>query len=548
MTAILGWLLAGGGALLIALLAIPRELWKRWRARIVDSLDQLLQRLFSRFGTRYRESLLTRLRFTEVKGLMTLGSATPEFDEIYVDVSLAPRPTHQQPKGVLGQPPPRGSGQPIEYFLQRSQPGILAVLGVPGSGKTTLLQRTARQACRRRLWRRRKLPILLYLRDHVDSIIANQTVSLAELARRPLARYGLREPPEWLERRLRRGGCLVLLDGLDEVVREKDRRQVSNWVEDQTNRYSKNRYIITSRPHGYGNAPIAGAAVLQILSFTPEQVAHFVHAWYFAVEQRRADSLRETAQSRAESAANDLLRRLHRTPELDDLTVNPLLLTMIANVHRYRGALPNSRADLYYEICQVVMERRPLGTEVDTDTREMPLRALAFSMMQLHVPDLSRADVIATIATVLQPACPELSAEDYVTNVVNNGLLIERETDTYAFAHLTFQEYLASAHIRDHGATEMLIEYVNDDWWNETTLLYAARSNADAIVETCLESGSLNALELAFGCEEMRRDLPFDLKMRLHELLDSTHDEPELQRLIAKIKIRRRLTGKDWWV
>jgi hypothetical protein len=31
---------------------------------------------------------------------------------------------------------------------------------------------------------------------------------------------------------------------------------------------------------------------------------------------------------------------------------------MIATVHRYRGALPGSRVDLYGEICQVMLWRR----------------------------------------------------------------------------------------------------------------------------------------------------------------------------------------------
>ena len=59
----------------------------------------------------------------------------------------------------------------------------------------------------------------------------------------------------------------------------------------------------------------------------------------------------------SESAAG-LLKLLRDNPALYDLTVNPLLLTMIATVHRYRGALPGSRADLYGEICQVMLSRR----------------------------------------------------------------------------------------------------------------------------------------------------------------------------------------------
>jgi hypothetical protein len=49
------------------------------------------------------------------------------------------------------------------------------------------------------------------------------------------------------------------------------------------------------------------------------------------------------AQQAAEEA-QDLLSRLRSRPTLYELATNPLLLTMIAHVHHYRGALPGSRA------------------------------------------------------------------------------------------------------------------------------------------------------------------------------------------------------------
>ena len=64
------------------------------------------------------------------------------------------------------------------------------------------------------------------------------------------------------------------------------------------------------------------------------------------------------AQARAAAGADNLVRRLEQVPALYDLTVNPLLLTMIVNIHRFRGALPDSRTDLYAEICQVMLGRR----------------------------------------------------------------------------------------------------------------------------------------------------------------------------------------------
>ncbi len=52
------------------------------------------------------------------------------------------------------------------------------------------------------------------------------------------------------------------------------------------------------------------------------------------------------------------------------------------------------------------------------------------------------------------------------------GLLVEREAGTYAFAHLTFQEYLAARAIADRDDyIAYTIRHLNDPWWREVILL-----------------------------------------------------------------------------
>ena len=176
-------------------------------------------------------------------------------------------------------------------FLGRKMPAVLAVVGGPGSGKTTLLRHAARQACLRRGSRKsrrsgvRHIPVLLYLRDHASAITANPAVSVAALLRATLGALGAEEPPEWFERQLRDGRCLVLLDGLDEVARQEDRATVSAWAEGQVQQYPGNVFVISSRPQGYRSAPVEGADILQVCGFTVGQVEDFVCGWYRAVER-----------------------------------------------------------------------------------------------------------------------------------------------------------------------------------------------------------------------------------------------------------------------
>jgi predicted NACHT family NTPase len=508
-----------------------------------------LRRSISQFDRDYRALVLASLRFIDQKGLATVGPFTPELDDVYVDVSLAPRPPHLVNEGLLPDlPADVTERRALSEFLGQTDPVVLAVIGAPGSGKTTLLRHTARQVCQRRLGQKRHLPILLYLRDHVTAVVADPNVTLTALLRGMLGELRPAEPDGWLEQRLRDGECVVLLDGLDEVARPEDRRKVASWAERQIRQYPGNDYVITSRPQGYRAAKIDGADVLQVRGFTTEQASRFVRSWYLAVERHSTGAVDEDITIRARREADDLLQRLDRAPSLYDLTVNPLLLTMIANVHRYRGALPGSRADLYAEILQVMLVRRQeakdLPVELVGDKKEALLRGLAYAMMDRRLSDLPHDDVLAEIRPVLRRLPRQVTAEGFLADVRSNGLFVERETRLYCFAHHTFQEYLAAAYVRDKGLANVLASAVDDPWWRETTLLYAARADADPIVAACLNSGTITALALAFDCADQGSAFAEDLRERLENLLTEVSDpatSQERRRLITGVLLTRHL-------
>ena len=117
---------------------------------------------------------------------------------------------------------------------------------------------------------------------------------------------------------------------------------------------------------------------------------------------------------------------------------------MIANVHRYRGALPGNRAELYSEICQVMLWRRQdakkLTSQMSGEKKEV-VSKLAFAMMDERTTDLRR-DIYSPRSNPFSAVNPgESPLEEFVADAVTSGLLIERETEMFAFAHQTFQEF-----------------------------------------------------------------------------------------------------------
>jgi hypothetical protein len=528
---------------------ITRDVSSRWQKRIADRVDLFLLRKAAHFKRRYRELVLGGLRFMDHKGLATAGPYPPELDEVFVNVSLVPRPPQRIGRGILTDLADEQAGQRrvLEDFLGRRKPAVLAVVGGPGSGKTTLLRRAAREPYLRRRWHLywlrhvRDIPILLYLRDHAAAITSDPNVSLAALVRKTLGDASTGEPPQWFEQQLRKGRCLVLLDGLDEVARQDDRAKVSAWTEMQVRQYPRNDFVISSRPQGYQSAPVEGAIIVQVCGFTAIQVETFVRSWYRAVERHSIGTDGQKAEPLANQGAGDLLTRLEHAPALHDLTVNPLLLTMIVNVHRYGdSSLPGSRAELYRDICAAMLSRRQdaknLPQQLTGDRKETVLRGLAYRMMKRHVTDLSRKDVLASVRSALRRVSRDVTPEGFLDDVISNGLLIERKTGKYAFAHKTFQEYLAAEHIRVNGLASDLADTVSEDWWVETTLLYAATSNVDLIVRACLDANSAPALTLALDCTGQDSDVAPELRERINELIVSAA-EPDAD------QARRRLSA-----
>ncbi len=400
----------------------------------------------------------------------------------------------------------------VENALRTYQ--VIAVVGAPGSGKTTLLKYLAltfarNQASKRLELNEKRLPIFVTLRDLSRFVgSAPKRVSPPDLLSAFLNEHfrevapHLNLPDDFFRRALEGRRCLVLLDGLDEVADVEKRNQLTHVVAEFIAQFRGNRFIVTSRPRGYeGDARQRFGPLLAeytIRDFDDEDMADFARRWYEAVTRDQKGNNPE-ADIEAKGKADDLLRAIHADARVRALAHNPLLLSVLAMVHQRGATLPQRRAELYDECTDLLLgywdQTKGGAAKTDLTTyggltrseRRVLLEPIALwfhergeSGQEVRRDDLEQklACEFREVLGDTEPRSRDRAARFLDLIVERAGLLVERETGVFAFAHLTFQEYLAARAIADRDAYQNDDDYIHyslkrlhDPWWQEVLLL-----------------------------------------------------------------------------
>ncbi|MFI5399238.1 MAG: SUMF1/EgtB/PvdO family nonheme iron enzyme [Candidatus Binatia bacterium] len=358
---------------------------------------------------------------------------------------------------------------------------LLVVLGQPGSGKTTLLKHLALVCASGKAGELGltgdTVPIVVPLRQlKTEGDFAPALLAASEPALRGY-------PPNFFAPALADGRCLLLLDGLDEVVDREEREKVSRWIEELAARYPRNRIVVTARFAGYRDARLRmGHLELSIERFGRDEIESFLRRWYRAVQAQLYGDSPESAQ-RAEELAAGLIKAILDHDEIRVLAANPLMLQIIALVHRDRGALPKRRVELYEECTNVLLEHwdRARGIETLLSAREarQVLQPVALWMhSETNRIHASQDEVLRIIKDQVARLSRPLDAEAFLRSVRDrSGLLTGHGVDEYGFQHLSFQEYLAAEEIRNTRQFEVLVQHYDESWWREVTRLFVGLGN-----------------------------------------------------------------------
>jgi predicted NACHT family NTPase len=210
------------------------------------------------------------------------------------------------------------------------QPRPFVLLGDPGGGKSTILQFLSLlyggQAQLGNTHVEPRVPLFLSLCEFVHRQDKQRPFNFVDaLVDHAHSTYQMRSAhPFFFESLLLMGEAIVLMDGLDEVGDAARREEIARAVESFHREYPGCPLWVTSRLVGYaGNTRLSVEWFdhFTVERFDLHQQHRFVRNWY-AAQLPNDDHARE-------ERVNSLISAVGRTPGVQRLASNPLLLTLV---------------------------------------------------------------------------------------------------------------------------------------------------------------------------------------------------------------------------
>ncbi len=486
-----------------------------------------------RFARIYADIISTQHKYLKLIGFYTTGISRPLLEEVFVSLRISTFDRNQN-TSEKNAGNAEGSVDPptaVSFATAMSQYDKMVILGGPGTGKTTTLSYSLLVFLKKKAGEKLYihddlLPIFIPLRrlsnnnnSILDDLIDRETQILpADL---------LDECPKgYFEKNLKNGQCIILLDGLDEVVDEKTHYLVAEKINAFAARYPKNRYIVTCRIAGWQSLLSGDFNVLQTQDFSREEIQRFVSGWHRAVitqseyarlqldnpdKVRDADKFeklwndynQKTVRPAIEISSKNLLEAIDSKNRILAVASNPMLLSLICLVHFARNLLPRGRTILYSQCIELLIDawdrsRGIAGHQSASITpiqKEAILREIAFEFQRQGIGETSRAELENLIGDKVKRLGIGMPAKEMLEEIeLRSGLLTERSIGVFGFSHLTLQEYLVAKHIQlTPSYVNLLYKNLDKQEWREVLLLYAGL--LDDATDLIAQIGAVDSLE-----------------------------------------------------
>lgn len=279
------------------------------------------------------------------------------------------------------------------------------------------------------------IPVLIELRKF--NFFESKDISLGDAVYQTLIENGFTLEREYFDYSMKEGGYIILLDGYDEVGRDKAQK-VTSEIKSLSDKFPENKYIISSRPT---ESFIGWNDFVEVLAckLTKKQALSLIDKIEFdkSVKETFYKALDETLFDKYESFAS-----------------NPLLLTIMLLTFSNHASIPDKLNDFYEEAFSTLFNMhdatkdcyvRDIRSKLGSEDFKAVFAYICFKSYFSSEFEFSEARLRKYIQMAKEKFNNlQFSVDDFQEDLILSVCMLVKDGLNYRFTHRSFQEYFAA--------------------------------------------------------------------------------------------------------